>query len=80
MGRRTLAGSIIGGIEETKEVLEFCAEHDVAPEIQKIEIAEINEAFEKMNAGDVRFRYVIDMESLDTLDASEAKVLDTPAK
>ena len=64
MGNRTLAGSLIGGIPETQEVLDFCAEHDVLPECEMIRIDEINEAYERMEKGDVRYRFVIDMESL----------------
>ncbi|WP_028967954.1 NAD(P)-dependent alcohol dehydrogenase [Sphingomonas phyllosphaerae] len=64
MGRKTLSGSSIGGIAETQEVLDFCAEHGVAPDIQIIPIQEINEAYKKVKSGDVRFRYVIDMASL----------------
>jgi len=62
--RRTVSGSIIGSIAETQEVLEFCAEHGIAPEIELIDMQDINKAFDKMNDEDVRFRYVIDMASL----------------
>ena len=61
---RTVGGSLIGGIAETREVLEFCAENNILPEVQIIPIQGINEAFEKVKAGEVRFRYVIDMQSL----------------
>ncbi len=64
MGRKTLGGSSIGGIAETQEVLDFCAEHGIAPDIQIIPIQEINEAYKQVKSGDVRFRYVIDMASL----------------
>ena len=64
MHRRTVAGSLIGSIAETQEVLEFCAEHGIAPDIQVIPIQEINRAYKEIEAGDVRFRYVIDMASL----------------
>lgn len=80
MGRRTLAGSIIGGIEETQEVLDFCAEHDIAPEVQTLAMADINDAFTKMNDGEARYRYVIDMASFADVDAAAATKLDTPAK
>jgi alcohol dehydrogenase (NADP+) len=63
--RRSVAGSLIGGIAETQEVLDFCAEHGIAPDIQTIRAENINEAFEKMQAGEVRFRYVIDMSTLE---------------
>ena len=64
LGNRSLAGSLIGGIPETQEVLDFCAEHDVLPECEMIRIDEVNEAWERMEKGDVRYRFVIDMESL----------------
>lgn len=63
MGRRTLAGSLIGGIRETQEMLDFCAEHDIASDIELIPIAQINEAYERMIRGDVRYRFVIDCAS-----------------
>ena len=62
--RRTLAGSLIGSIQETQEVLDFCAEHGIAPDIQMIPIQEVNRAYKEVEKGDVRFRYVIDMASL----------------
>lgn len=64
--RRSIAGSLIGSIAETQEVLDFCAEHDVTPDIEIIPIDRINEAYERVEQGDVRFRYVIDMGSLRT--------------
>jgi len=63
-GRRRLAGSLIGGIAETQEMLDFCAEHEVSPEIEVITPDYINEAYERMLASDVRYRFVIDTESL----------------
>jgi uncharacterized zinc-type alcohol dehydrogenase-like protein len=63
-GRRRIAGSLIGGIAETQEMLDFCAEHDVAPEIEVIEPTYINEAYERTVASDVRYRFVIDTASL----------------
>ncbi len=62
--RLSLGGSLIGGIPETQEVLDFCAEHGIAPDIQVIPIDRINEAYDGMQASEVRFRYVIDMASL----------------
>jgi alcohol dehydrogenase (NADP+) len=59
-GRRSLSGSMIGGIPETQEMLDFCAEHDVTPEIEVIEASYINEAYERVLASDVRYRFVID--------------------
>lgn len=63
--RRRLAGSMIGGIAETQEMLDFCAEHGVASDIELIDIAQINEAYERMIRGDVRYRFVIDIASLE---------------
>ena len=62
--RRSVAGSLIGSIAEQQEVLDFCAQHGIAPEIEIIPIQQINHAFKKIESGDVRFRYVIDMASL----------------
>ena len=62
--RRSLAGSIIGGIRETQEMLDFCAEHGLAADIEMIRIQQINEAFERLLKSDVKYRFVIDMASL----------------
>ncbi|MEU0342174.1 NAD(P)-dependent alcohol dehydrogenase [Streptomyces bobili] len=59
-GRKTLAGSGIGGIQETQEMLDFCAEHGFGAEIELISASEINEAYERVLASDVRYRFVID--------------------
>ncbi|WP_221347721.1 NAD(P)-dependent alcohol dehydrogenase [Streptomyces beigongshangae] len=59
-GRKTLAGSSIGGIPETQEMLDFCAEHGFGAEIELISASEINEAYERVLASDVRYRFVID--------------------
>jgi len=64
MGRRSLGGSLIGGIPETQEVLDFCAEHGIASDVEIIPIQRINEAYERMLKGDVKYRFVIDMASL----------------
>lgn len=64
MKRRSLSASSIGGIAETQEVLDFCAEHNIAPEIELIDMQDINKAYDKMIDKEVRFRYVIDMASL----------------
>ena len=64
MHRTSVAGSVIGGIKETQETLDFCAEHNVTTDIQFIPIQEINDAYKHVTDGDVRFRYVIDMASL----------------
>ena len=57
-------GRMIGGIAETQEMLDFCAEHDVTPEIEVIEPDYINEAYERVLASDVRYRFVIDTSKL----------------
>ncbi|KIU51509.1 MULTISPECIES: NAD(P)-dependent alcohol dehydrogenase [Pseudomonas] len=62
--RRVLAGSLIGGIAETQEVLDFCAEHGICCDIEMLDIQHINEAYSRMIAGDVKYRFVIDMASL----------------
>jgi uncharacterized zinc-type alcohol dehydrogenase-like protein len=64
MKRRKLAGSLIGGIRETQEMLDFCAEHGVAADVEVIPIDKVNEAYERMLKGDVRYRFVIDIASL----------------
>jgi uncharacterized zinc-type alcohol dehydrogenase-like protein len=64
MKRRRLAGSLIGGIRETQEMLDFCAAHDVAADVEVIPIQEINRAYERMLNNDVRYRFVIDLASL----------------
>jgi uncharacterized zinc-type alcohol dehydrogenase-like protein len=64
MQRRRLAGSLIGGIRETQEMLDFCAEHGIASDIELIPIQSINDAYERMVKGDVRYRFVIDIASL----------------
>lgn len=62
--RRSIAGSIIGGIRETQEMLDFCAERGITCDIEKIPIQKINEAFDRLAKGDVKYRFVIDMSSL----------------
>ena len=62
--RRRIAGSVIGGIRETQEMLDFCAEHRIESDIQVIPIQDVNEAYERVVKGDVRFRFVIDLASL----------------
>ena len=61
MRNRVIAGSLIGGLPETQEMLDFCAEHDVLPEVEHVGPGEINEAWDRMAKGDVRYRFVIDM-------------------
>ncbi|UYL10345.1 NAD(P)-dependent alcohol dehydrogenase [Bdellovibrio sp. SKB1291214] len=64
MGRRKLGGSLIGGIQETQEMLEFCAKHNIVSDIEMIPIQQINVAYERMIKSDVKYRFVIDMKSL----------------
>lgn len=64
--RRQLAGSLIGGIKETQEMLDFCAEHNITSDIELIPIQAINEAFERVVKSDVKYRFVIDLASLDS--------------
>lgn len=64
MRRRRLAGSLIGGIKETQEMLDYCAEHNIMSDIELIPISQINEAYTRMLKSDVKYRFVIDMASL----------------
>jgi uncharacterized zinc-type alcohol dehydrogenase-like protein len=64
MGRRRIAGSLIGGIAQTQELLDFCARKNILPECELIGIEQINEAFDRMERSDVRYRFVIDMATL----------------
>ncbi|MDR0787697.1 MAG: NAD(P)-dependent alcohol dehydrogenase [Gemmatimonadota bacterium] len=63
--RRAIAGSLIGGIRETQEMLDFCAEHGIVSDVEVIPIQQINEAYERMLRSDVRYRFVIDLSSLE---------------
>ena len=63
-GRRSFAGSMIGGIAETQEMLDFCAEHGIAAEVEVIGADQVNEAYERVLASDVRYRFVIDTSTL----------------
>jgi uncharacterized zinc-type alcohol dehydrogenase-like protein len=63
-GRRSLVGSLVGGIKETQEMLDYCAEHNITSDVEMINIDQINEAYERTLAGDVHYRFVIDMASL----------------
>jgi uncharacterized zinc-type alcohol dehydrogenase-like protein len=62
--RRSIAGSLIGGIAETQEMLDFCAEHGVVSEIEMIDIADIETAYDRMQRSDVKYRFVIDSATL----------------
>jgi uncharacterized zinc-type alcohol dehydrogenase-like protein len=63
-GRRSIAGSSIGGIPETQEMLDYCAEHNIVSDVEVIAMKDINTAYERMLKGDVRYRFVIDMATL----------------
>jgi alcohol dehydrogenase (NADP+) len=63
-GRKTLSGSLIGGIKETQEMLDFCAEHNIVSDIELIPVNKVNEAYERMMKNDVRYRFVLDMKTL----------------
>jgi uncharacterized zinc-type alcohol dehydrogenase-like protein len=62
--RRNLAGSIIGGIAETQEMLDYCAAHQITADVEVINISDINKAFERMEKSDVKYRFVIDLATL----------------
>jgi uncharacterized zinc-type alcohol dehydrogenase-like protein len=61
MKRRSYSGSLIGGIKETQEMLDFCAQHKITPDIELVTPAQVNEAYERVTKSDVRYRFVIDM-------------------
>ena len=63
-GRRSLAGSGIGGIKETQEMLDFCAEKNIVSDIELIPVQQVNTAYERMLKGDVKYRFVLDMKTL----------------
>jgi uncharacterized zinc-type alcohol dehydrogenase-like protein len=66
MGRRSVAGSVIGGIAETQELLDFCGKHGITSDVEVIKIQDINKAYERMLRSDVKYRFVIDLASLKT--------------
>ena len=63
-GHKVLTGSLIGGIQETQEMLDFCAEHGIVSDIELIPVQQVNEAYERMLKNDVRYRFVLDMKTL----------------
>jgi uncharacterized zinc-type alcohol dehydrogenase-like protein len=63
-GRKSLSGSLIGGLAETQEMLDFCGQHNITADIELIRMDQINEAYERMLKSDVKYRFVIDMASL----------------
>ena len=64
MGRHSLSGSMIGGIPETQEMLDFCGKHNITSNVEVIPIQKVNEAFERLLKSDVKYRFSIDMASL----------------
>jgi uncharacterized zinc-type alcohol dehydrogenase-like protein len=72
--RLTYMGSNIGGIAETQEVLDFCAEHGIVSDVEVVTVDQVNEAWERMVAGDVKYRFVLDINSLREAAASAETV------
>jgi alcohol dehydrogenase (NADP+) len=66
MGRKSVTGSAIGGMAETQEMIDFCAEHGIVSDVEVVPIQAVNEAYERLLKNDVKYRFVIDMASLDT--------------
>jgi uncharacterized zinc-type alcohol dehydrogenase-like protein len=64
MGRRSLSGSLIGGIQETQQMLDFCGKHNITPEIEVIPMNKVNEAYERVLKSDVRYRFVLDIATI----------------
>lgn len=64
LGRRSFSGSLIGGLAETQEMLDFCAEHNITSDVEVIGVNDVNDAYERLLRGDVKYRFVIDMASL----------------
>jgi uncharacterized zinc-type alcohol dehydrogenase-like protein len=64
MGRKRLAGSLVGGLPETQEMLDYCAEHGIVSDVEVIPASAINEAYDRMLRSDVKYRFVIDMATL----------------
>ena len=64
IGRQSLAGSAIGGIAETQEMLDFCGKHNITADVEVIPIQKVNEAYERLLKSDVKYRFTIDMASL----------------
>ena len=62
--RRQIAGSLIGGLAETQEMLDYCADHGIGADVEVIPIQAVNEAYERMLKGDVKYRFVLDLQSL----------------
>ena len=65
-GRKSISGSLIGGIKETQEMLDFCGQHNITSDVEVIPIQKVNEAYERLLKSDVKYRFSIDMDSLKT--------------
>lgn len=76
MQRQAIAGSLIGGIAETQEVLDFCAKHEIEPEIEMVTVQEINDAYSRVKNKKARYRYVIDLSSIPKEDEESADKID----
>ena len=63
-GRRSLSGSAIGGIKETQEMLDFCGEHNITADVEVVGVDKINEAYDRMLKSDIKYRFTIDMSTL----------------
>lgn len=79
-GRKGLAGSAIGGMAETQEMMDFCAEHGIVSDIELVPIQAVNEAYERLAKNDVKYRFVIDMASLARDEATAKPALDVIAQ
>jgi len=64
MGRKRLAGSLVGGLPETQEMLDYCAEHGIVSDVEIIPVSSVNEAYDRMLRSDVKYRFVLDMATL----------------
>ena len=64
LNRRNLSGSLIGGIAETQEMLDFCGKHNITADVEVIPIQKVNEAYDRLSRADVKYRFSIDMASL----------------
>jgi uncharacterized zinc-type alcohol dehydrogenase-like protein len=64
IGRKSVAGSAIGGLAETQEMMDFCAEHGIVSDVEVVQIQGVNKAYERLLKNDVKYRFVIDMASL----------------
>jgi len=65
LGRKSIAGSAIGGMQETQEMMDFCAEHGIVSDVEIVPIQAVNDAYERLAKNDVKYRFVIDMASLE---------------